>query len=318
MPAGYSPGDMAVDKAGGFLYWINSAGGKIQRADLDGGNIVDIATGISGLHRLALDGAGKIYWTTGTSFSAESTIWRADVDGTNVEAVFGFPIGRSAIAVDPEQGHIYWSVSNSIFRSPLDGRSEDVWDDLWADACCSLFIEDLAFHRSAGEMYYVSWTPPFNFFAPDGTVGKVGGWSVFGEDRGLHIIALDVEHGHVYWTDITKQKLLRANLDGTDMLPVLDIGGAGVALGPCPPGDSCPPPPVGPTATPTPTITPTPNPVGGVSLGRGLAALSDDSEGLETNETRGGRLMPWVVAGFAPVLALVCGAWYAHRRWIRR
>ena len=49
IPAGHSPGDMAVDKTGGFLYWGNAPDGKIERADLEGANIVDVITGISGL-----------------------------------------------------------------------------------------------------------------------------------------------------------------------------------------------------------------------------------------------------------------------------
>ena len=75
--------------------------------------------------------------------------------------------------------------------------------------------------------------------------------------------------------------------------------------------------PGGPTKTATVTatpcfVTPTPPvPVGGIVLGSGPATLA-----LEADETRGGSLLPWFsTAGVAAAIALVCAAWYAHRRW---
>ena len=314
VPAGHSPGDMAIDKTGVFIYWINAAGGKIQRADSDGSNIVDIVTGVSGLFRLTLDGTGMLYWITRNAgeWFADGTIWRANVDGSNIEAILTDGALHS-IAVDPIQGYIYWTSVNTIFRSPLDGSTMEDWSKVF-----KFSGEDLALDGSTGDVYYAAWTPPIGTAGfPSGTVGKAGGWSRIIAETGFHYIALDIEHSHVYWTDSSQQQLFRANLDGTDVFAVLDAGccSGGIALGPCPTGESCPPPPARPT-TPTPTITPTPTAtlplgVGGVALGLGLAPLRDDGE----REIRG----VFAIAGVVTVaFALLGSAWYARKRWASR
>ena len=315
VPEGVFP-DLAIDKAGEHIYWTDAPGGRILRADVDGGNIVELVTGIPGLWRLALDGAGMMYWTTrdGGNLFDSGTIWRADADGSNIESVLAF-VALFAVAVDPIEGYIYWSGLNTIFRSPLDGGSMEEW----AVASGGYIIMDLAIDRDAHDVYYVSWLPPAGTFVfEEGAAGKIGSdgsvaWA-FGALRPFHI-ALDLEHEHAYWADHGTQQVLRAGLDGADWLVVdsFDCCLGGIAFGPCPAGDTCSPPA---PLTPLPAITPTPNPVGGVSLGSGLTALQDGIEGLETNETRGGRLMPWLgAAGVAATLALICAAWYAHRRW---
>ena len=65
---------------------------------------------------------GKIYYTKAGGSEA---IFRANLDGTNVEAIIGGS-GPSDIAVDGVGGKIYWvnpQASEAIFRANLDGTN---------------------------------------------------------------------------------------------------------------------------------------------------------------------------------------------------
>ncbi|OGF54154.1 MAG: hypothetical protein A2Z21_07220 [Candidatus Fraserbacteria bacterium RBG_16_55_9] len=55
---------IALDLAQGKLYWAESFGGKIRRANLNGTDVEDILTGLDGPAGLELDlAAGMVYWT---------------------------------------------------------------------------------------------------------------------------------------------------------------------------------------------------------------------------------------------------------------
>ena len=101
------PRGLALDVAGGHMYWTDTAWGTILRADLDGSNIEILATGLGDPEGLALDVAGGyMYWTDadlgyqkGTDWSA---IFRARLDGSNIEVPVGFRMGLPlALALGP-------------------------------------------------------------------------------------------------------------------------------------------------------------------------------------------------------------------------
>ena len=80
-----NPYGIALDIAGGKMYWTDPGTGKIQRADLDGTEVQDLVTsGLSDPQGIAVDGAGgKMYWTDRGS----DKIQRANLDGSGVEDV---------------------------------------------------------------------------------------------------------------------------------------------------------------------------------------------------------------------------------------
>lgn len=120
----------ALATGGGFIYWADSATGSILRAKLDG---ADRETVLSGLHRpasLAIDTAhGILYCVTHPSDlytvgDFEGTISAVRLDGTEKTTLLAFyPNAESyadVIAVDPEQGHIYWTVIENLLVGPMD------------------------------------------------------------------------------------------------------------------------------------------------------------------------------------------------------
>lgn len=140
--------DIAVDAAGGKVYWINF--GLLVRANLDGSNIQGVGAGdppnfVPGSVALDLSG-GKVYWT-----NESAGIQRANLDGTSPESlVLAFDDGGSqlmSIALDVTAGAMYWSdFSSGLIRTAnLDGTDiRTVYDTLDANDFASFFTFDPA------------------------------------------------------------------------------------------------------------------------------------------------------------------------------
>ncbi len=116
------PGALALDVAGGKMYWTNPGATKIQRANLSGSNVEDLVTsGLSSPTGLALDVAGgKIYWTD----RGTDKIQRANLSGSNVEDLVTSGLNSpNGLALDVSGGKIYWTDAgtNKVQRANLNG-----------------------------------------------------------------------------------------------------------------------------------------------------------------------------------------------------
>ena len=116
------PAEIAVDPAGGKIYWTNPGADKVQRADLDGSNLEDLVTsGLSSPNGIALDVAGgKVYWTD----RGTDKIQRADLNGSNVQDLVTSGLsGPNGLDLDTAGGKIYWTdaETNKLQRANLDG-----------------------------------------------------------------------------------------------------------------------------------------------------------------------------------------------------
>jgi hypothetical protein len=118
-----TPDGVAVDTARGHIYWTimgrpREDDGRIERADLDGGNLTTIvpAGGAFTPKQLKLDSAHrKLYWADREGMR----VMRADLDGSNIETVVETGRGESArldarnwcvgLALDVAGGRVYWT-----------------------------------------------------------------------------------------------------------------------------------------------------------------------------------------------------------------
>ena len=130
------PNSLALDVAGGQIYWTGidpeAEEGGIYRANLDGSNVEALIAEPehSIPFSLALDVAGgQIYWTAWTAidpegFAEEGIICRANLDGSNVEALIAEHSIPGFLALDAAGGQIYWTATEgSIYRANLDGSN---------------------------------------------------------------------------------------------------------------------------------------------------------------------------------------------------
>ena len=200
------------------VYWTDWGTDKIQRANLDGSNVVDLVTGggLDGPDGLALDMAGgKVYWTD----AGTNKIQRADLNGANVEDLvtgLGIPYG---LALDVSGGKMYWTnrQTNKIQRADLSGANVE---DLVTSGLT--FPGGLALDVSGGKMY---WTNPGanKIQRADLNGANVEDLVTTGVNSPTGI-ALDVSGGKMYWTDRRSDKIQRANLDGSGVEDLVTSG----------------------------------------------------------------------------------------------
>ncbi len=230
------PSGIALDMAGGKMYWTDWRTDKIQRANLDGSNIEDLVTqGLDIPSGIALDVAGgKMYWIDNTDgwgihWRRTDKIQRANLDGSNIEDLVtqGLDI-PSGIALDVAGGKMYWTDSGTdkIQRANFDGS--DV-EDLVTQGLDG--PRGIALDMAGGKMYWTDWR-----------TDKIQRANLDGSNiedlvtQGLDIprgIALDMAGGKMYWIDNTDgwgihwrrtDKIQRANLDGSNIEDLVTQG----------------------------------------------------------------------------------------------
>jgi hypothetical protein len=135
----HHPGFIALDIPGGKMYWSTgivfanetpvAPYARIMRANLDGTGVETIVTAtppvghprvVTGFQAVALDVAhGKVYWADYVG----GAIMRANLDGSDVEAVFGGFGCANALALDLVHGVAYFSnqCNGIVYRANLDG-----------------------------------------------------------------------------------------------------------------------------------------------------------------------------------------------------
>ena len=243
--AGQGPDGIAVDVAGGHIFWTTMGvpadnDGSLRRADLDGSNVTTIVPmgGSYTPKRLKLDLAGKkLYWSDREGMRVQ----RAAMDGSKLETLVTVATGDSArqdaanwcvgLALDLVHGFVYWTqkgpdngMVGSIRRAHLqmpDGQTDATRTDI------EVLIEglpepvDLDLDVPGSYMY---WSD-----RGDDTINRApieipsGKTAATRNDREILVkgvreaigVTLDLERGHVYYTGGTGGRVGRANLDGS-------------------------------------------------------------------------------------------------------
>jgi DNA-binding beta-propeller fold protein YncE len=264
--AGQGPDGIAVDVAGGHIYWtgmgVPSANdGFVMRSDLDGSNVKTLvpAGGTFTPKQIKLDLAGgKMYWSDREGMR----VMRANLDGTSVEALV--TTGQTdtdrmdesrwcvGVALDLAGGFIYWSQKGpsngnvgTLRRAHLTipaGQTSVNRTDI--EVLFDKLPEpiDIDLDLGAGEIY---WTD-----RADNTVSRApfeipaGFTAATRTDRQILVpnvataigVALDLPRGKVYYTSGANGALGRVNLDGTQNEPLIPMAGnlTGIALGQLP------------------------------------------------------------------------------------
>ena len=191
------------------IYWTNPARDKIQRANLDGSNVVDLITRLPGPWDIALDVAGgKMYWVDAGTYK----IQRANLDGSNVEDLVTSGLSRpGSIALDVAGRKMYWADfgTDRIQRANLDGSNVENLVTSGLDAPGSIALD-----VAGGKMY---WTDEGTDRIQRANLDGSNVEDLVTGVRGPLGITLDVAGGKMYWTDWIGEKIQRANLDGSNV-----------------------------------------------------------------------------------------------------
>ena len=202
---------LAIDVAGGKLYWTEKTGnstGRIRRASLDGRNVRLVKNLTSVPHSIALDAAnGKIYVT-----NAWGKIQRLNVDGSNFQPNLITDLeSPKGLALDVSGGKVYWTeMSGRIRRANLDGSNvEDVATGLGTPINIAIFDNTVYWTEKIGEN-----SGEIRFVNLQGNVVTRNSFT-----QGFPVgIAVDAVERTFYWTT-SHGKIGRQALDGSNFQP---------------------------------------------------------------------------------------------------
>ena len=202
---------LAIDVAGGKLYWTERTGdstGRIRRANLDGRNVQLVKNLTSVPQGIALDAAnGKIYVT-----NAWGKIQRLNVDGSNFQPNLITDLERPrGLALDVSGGKVYWAeTTGRIRRANLDGSNiEDVATGLGNPINIAIFDNTVYWTEKIGEN-----SGEIRFVNLQGNVVTRNSFT-----QGFPVgIAVDAVERTFYWTT-SHGKIGRQALDGSNFQP---------------------------------------------------------------------------------------------------
>ena len=222
------PDKIALDIAGGKIYWTERDFDNLYRSNLDGSNteaLLERKYGDPGWSRItdiALDlDAGKIYWTAwyshGDYFVYEYL--RANLDGSDIENYSydnNVYVEGKSIALDVAGGKIYWMSSlqpYSILRADLDGSNAE---NLITGPGLIGHLTEIALDAAGGKLYWTNTDPDTNRSIIYRANLDGSDVETLIEREGIIGFALDLDQGRLYWTG-ARGTIQRANLNGTNV-----------------------------------------------------------------------------------------------------
>ena len=214
---------LAVDVAGGKLYWAEKTSdrtGRIRRANLDGTNVQLVKNLTSVPHGLALDTVGgKIYLT-----NAWGKVQHLNVNGSNFQPnlITGLDSPKG-LTLDVSGGKVYWTeISGRIRRANLDGSNIQNVVARGSGTPMNLVVFDGSLYwtqktgNNRGEIRFLVLDSNSGDTIPN-TFDTIPNTFTEGFPVG---IGLDTVENKLYWTT-SNGKIGRSNLDGGDFQPVV-------------------------------------------------------------------------------------------------
>lgn len=111
---------VAVDTDHDKIYYIDGENRELYRANLDGSDATPILSDVAG-YAIAVDSKNnKIY------FENDEHLYRAGLDGSNVEIINDVSSRIYGIAIDVDESQVYWSSRDTgeLYRANLDGSNK--------------------------------------------------------------------------------------------------------------------------------------------------------------------------------------------------
>ncbi|MBT1688984.1 PKD domain-containing protein [Dawidia soli] len=202
---------IAIDTANDKLYLSDYDGDKIVVANLDGTEATDFRTAIGTPTSLAIDYANNmLYWDTDTG------IRRTSLDDDDVSAFEEFATDQNdpeGVSVDPVTKRLYWNTyTGGVWRQDLNGTTATL--TVPGDGGGSMLVV-------GDRIYFDTRDVALGTSQLVSTKMDGSGRSIVTAGMGDRIygIAFDGIENKLYWADRDSDRIMRANVDGTESEP---------------------------------------------------------------------------------------------------
>ncbi|WP_165824125.1 DUF5050 domain-containing protein [Pseudochryseolinea flava] len=170
---------------------------------------------------LAYDAANEKVYFSDYAVTGEGKIWRVNLDGTDLEAIVDGLYDPYQIALDVENGKVYWAEDldadeiGHIGRANLDGSDKEYVVSLDGGE-----FRAIALDTENDKMYYYEVYNEDLYQANlDGTDATPILSGVFG-----YALAVDMVNDKIYFDEQNDEELKRADLDGSNIETIDDNG----------------------------------------------------------------------------------------------
>ena len=200
---------MAIDTLNSKLYISDSGDGIIYRYDTETGDVITFRSGLSGPDGLAIDfKAGMLYWDT------DDGIQRTSLSSTTPTDVEDFVTGQDndpeGVSIDATNNKLYWiNYNGGVWSVNLDGTAKT----------------ELLPTPEGGSTLVVGNKLYFDYYEASGDIQlkstdlNGGNMSTITTGITKYVFGLgyDSTNKKIYWGDRGAGKIMRANLDGSDI-----------------------------------------------------------------------------------------------------
>ena len=211
----------APEEAGTYYYGacVQSVSGE-HNPDNNCSDAVRVTVSSEFVYTPSTSIVSQMYWTD----PEEGSIYRASLDGSNVETLGTGVVFLVGLALDVAGGQIYWTgidivgQQGSIYRASLDGSNVET---LLVTGVVFPFF--LALDVAGGQIYWIG----LDADDEEGSIyrASLDGSNVetllTGSSEVLTGLALDVAGGQMYWTGPERGIIYRASLDGSNVETLL-------------------------------------------------------------------------------------------------
>jgi len=207
---GHTTSGVALDIGAGHVYFSKSS--AVLRADLDGGNIITVVSGITAASiGIVLDftpGERRIYWTNTSGGEIRRTVLgAATIAHTAAELVVSGLGDVRDVVLDVANTKIYWTdlVDNEIRRTNMNNLDQVPTDTQLVASAGVLGPRGIALDLTAG-IREVYWTDSdvdggsISRADMDGPSTQTPETLITGLGAGMRDVELDLLHGDLYWS----------------------------------------------------------------------------------------------------------------------
>jgi PKD repeat protein len=200
---------LAIDTVHSKLYVSDFDAKKIYQCDPDGKNLIVFRSGLLGPDGLAIDyAANRLYWDT------DDGIQRADISNSDVNQKEDFVTGQSndpeGVSIDPVNSKLYWiNYNGGLWMKNLNGTGET--EIIPA-------IEGGSTLAVGNKLYFDQWVATGDIHLKSSNLNGTGISTITtGISKVVFGIGYDSENNKIYWGDRSVGKIMRGDLDGSNI-----------------------------------------------------------------------------------------------------